>query len=404
MPDDKVLASGFNGLAQAEASLPVSWYSDPAHHRREMAEIWDQSWLLFCRSEELAQPQAWKTGRLGRASVLVVRQVDGSLAAFHNVCRHRGSELCTLGEGQLKRPLFVCPYHQWTYDLSGKLLATGKARKVPGFDREEHGLIPMGVAEWGGFLYVNPAGGDQADFEVKLLGELKPLANWPLAELLVAQRDEIEIACNWKVFWENFNECLHCPSIHPELSALVPIYQRAIMVREDDPDWERHAEEADPRFHGGLRQGAETWAEGGSAQHALSGLSEADRARGHTYAVTLPSAFIVGHVDYVRSVRVEPLGPERTRLTVDWLLPPGRVDEPGFDLDRILRFARRVLDEDAAACEMNQRGLSAAPFASGTLMQEEYELYAFHRWLRAQLGDNIAPLKSRSSRRKAAPG
>lgn len=400
MPDDKALVSGFNGLAAAEPSLPVSWYSDPQHHAREMAEIWDKSWLLFCRSEELAEPKSWRAERLAGKNVLVLRQADGRPAAFHNVCRHRGAELCPAGGGSLERPLLVCPYHQWSYALSGKLMATGRARKLPGFERDQHGLMAMGVAEWGGFLYVNPAGGSQADFEASLAAELKPLANWPLADLRVAQRDEIEIACDWKVFWENFNECLHCPSIHPELSALVPIYKRAIMVREDDPDWRSHAGETDPRIQGGLRQGAETWADGGRAQSSLEGLSEADRARGHTYAVTLPSAFIVGHIDYVRSVRVDPLGPQKTRLTVDWLLPPGRAEEPGFDLDRILKFARRVLDEDAAACEMNQRGLADAPFASGTLMQEEYEVYAFQRWVRARLGEAVAPLAGRSSRRK----
>ncbi len=400
MPEDKALASGFNGLAAAQASLPVTWYSDPDHYKREVAEIWDKSWLLFCRAEDVVAPNGWRAGLLAGKNIVVVRKDESSLAAFHNVCRHRGSELCPAGQGQLERPLLVCPYHQWAYNFSGKLLATGRARKFPGFERGEHGLVPLGVAEWGGFVFVNFAGGDQAAFDESLRGELQTLKNWPLADLRSVRREEIDIACNWKVFWENFNECLHCPNIHPELSKLVPIYKRAIMVREDDPDWQRHESETDPRFRGGLREGAETWADGGLAQNALPGLSEVDRARGHTYAVALPSTFIVGHIDYVRSVRVEPLGPVKTRLTVDWYLPPGRSEEPGFDLERILRFAKRVLDEDAAACELNQRGLSAAPFAAGTLMQEEYEVYAFQRWVRARLGEDVQLLDTRASRRK----
>jgi Rieske 2Fe-2S family protein len=86
-------------------------------------------------------------------------------------------------------------------------------------------------------------------------------------------------------------------------------------------------------------------------------------------------------------VRVLALGPERTLLSADWLLPPGRAEAPGFDLGRITRFASKVMAEDAAACAMNQRGLRAAPFAAGTLMQEEYEVYAFHCWVRARLGE-----------------
>lgn len=401
MPDDKALATGFNGLAKAEPSLPVSWYFDPEQYKREIAEIWDKSWLLFCRSEEIAAPNGWKAGCLAEKNILVVRKDDGPLAAFHNVCRHRGAELCPAGQGQLERPLLVCPYHQWAYNFSGKLLATGKARKVEGFNRADHGLVPMGAAEWGGFVYVNPSGGTQEDFEASLLAELTPLANWPLAELRVAHREEIEIACNWKVFWENYNECLHCPSIHPDLSSLVPIYKRAIMVREDDPKWETYGDETDPRFRGGLREGAETWSEDGKAQTPLEGLSEYNIKRGQTYGTTLPSCFIVGHVDYVRSVRVDPLGPERMRLTVDWLLPPGRAEEPGFDLGRILRFAQKVLAEDAMACELNQRGLRKAPFPSGTLMQEEYEVYAFQRWVRSRLDASVQALGTRASRRQA---
>ncbi|MBK0399184.1 aromatic ring-hydroxylating dioxygenase subunit alpha [Limibaculum sp. M0105] len=375
----------FNGLVRAEPSLPVAWYSDPAHHEHEMATIWGREWLVFCRASELA-PGGWRAGAAGEANIVAIRREDGSLAAFHNVCRHRGAEICPHGTGRLERPLLVCPYHRWAYDLSGRLIATGPARRVEGFDRGAHGLVPAGVAEWGGLVFVNPAGGGQAEFDAATARDLSPVANWPLGALEPAHREEIEIACNWKVFWENFNECLHCPGIHPALCELVPIYGRGIMERADDPDWRARAEAAEPRFAGTLAEGAETWAVGGKAQGAaLPGLTPDEIARGHSFGVALPSFYVVAHVDHARVVRVAPVGPTRTRLTAEWLLPPGRAAEPGFDLDRIVAFARQVMAEDAAACEMNQRGLSTAPFAQGTLMQEEYEVHAFHRWVRARL-------------------
>ncbi|HSF95198.1 MAG TPA: aromatic ring-hydroxylating dioxygenase subunit alpha [Thermohalobaculum sp.] len=401
MPEDSAILSDFNGLAKAEPSLPTAWYSDPAHFALELSEIWGRSWLLFCRSAEIAAPNSWHAGQIAGRNVLAVRRADGTAAAFHNVCRHRGAEICPAGRGQLDRPLLVCPYHQWSYRLDGSLVATGLARRVEGFDRSEHGLAAIACAEWGGYVFINLDAEGATSLDGALGAELAPLANWPLAELQVAHRDRIEIACNWKVFWENFNECLHCPGIHPELCDLVPIYGRGIMVAEDDPDWRGRGADGDPRHTGRLREGAESWTEGGAAQGApLPGLTPDNIARGHTYAVALPSVFVVGHRDYARSVRVLPLGPERTELTVEWLLPAGWETQPGLDLDAILRFSSRVLRQDAAACEMNQRGLSAAPFASGTLMQEEYEVHAFHQWVRARLGEAVAPPASRASRRK----
>ncbi len=325
---------------------------------------------------------------------------------FHNVCRHRGAELCAEGAGTLARPLLTCPYHAWTYELSGRLLATGHARKVEGFDRSAHGLVPLGLAEWGGLVFVNGQfggqgggqGGGQAAFDAALGPDLALLRNWPLGSLAPVRAEATEVACNWKVFWENFNECLHCPGVHKELSELVPIYGRGIMVREDDPDWRARGESADARHSGGLRPGAESWtADGRAAGPALPGLTPDDVARGHTYAVALPSLFVVGHLDHARAVRVLPLGPERTLIEATWLLPPDRIGQ--VDVGRLTGLARRVIAEDAAACEMNQRGLSAAPFQAGTLMQEEYEVHAFQSWVRARLGEAVAETGSRADRR-----
>lgn len=396
---ESAFAEGFHGLARSMPSLPVRWYSDPRHHARELDAIWRQSWLAFCRAGSLG-PSGYLAGRVAGMNVLVVRGARGTgeLAAFHNVCRHRGAELCAEGAGTLARPLLSCPYHAWTYDLTGRLLATGHARRIEGFDRAAHALVPLGLAEWGGLVFVNAAGGGQAEFEAALGRDLAPLSNWPLAGLAPVHAEATEVACNWKVFWENFNECLHCPGIHAELSALVPIYGRGIMVREDDPDWRARADSADPRETGGLRAGAESWTSDGRATGpALPGLTPQDVARGMTYAVALPSLFVVGHADHARAVRVLPLGPERTLIEATWLLPPERIGR--VDLDRLTGLARRVIAEDAAACEMNQRGLSAAPFASGTLMQEEYEVHAFQAWVRARLGEAVAEAGSRADRR-----
>jgi Rieske 2Fe-2S family protein len=189
--------------------------------------------------------------------------------------------------------------------------------------------------------------------------------------------------------------------VHPELCELVPIYGRAIMARRDDPDWESPARGGAPIFTGGLREGAETWSMDGRAQGMLPGLTDAERVPGQRYGTVLPSVFIAAHIDYVRSVQILPLGPDTMELSAEWLFDPEMLARPDFDMRRITDFGTLVMDQDGAACELNQRGLRSAAFRQGVLMQEEYEVFLFQDWIRGQLGEPTLgePAPSRASRR-----
>jgi len=188
------------------------------------------------------------------------------------------------------------------------------------------------------------------------------------------------------VFWENYNECLHCPGVHPRLSQLVPIFGRALLEQRDDPRWRDHAEEDDPQYVGGLRRGALSWTTDGRPVGVLfPKLSAEDRKAGHTYLTALPSMFLAAHIDYVRVVRLLPLAPERTAMSIEFLFLPETLADPARDLTRAIEFTDLVMSEDAAICEVNQRGLHALPHASGVLMPEEYVVRQFHDWVRGQL-------------------
>jgi Rieske 2Fe-2S family protein len=170
------------------------------------------------------------------------------------------------------------------------------------------------------------------------------------------------------------------------LSQLVPIFGRALLRERDDPNWRAHAEDQNPKFKGGLRAGAVTWSRDGNLTGTVfRGLSEQDRKTGQLYATSLPSAFIVGHIDYVRAVRVRPLGPEKTELRVEYLFAPEAMRDPRFDLSNVVDFADLVMTEDAEICEVNQRGLRALPHGGGVLMPEEYRVHSLQEWIRAQL-------------------
>ncbi len=237
------------------------------------------------------------------------------------------------------------------------------------------------MREWAGFLYLS-LGDPPPPFAPDPGPDL--LDAWPMAGLVRGHREAIEVACNWKVFWENFNECLHCPSVHPALVRRVPIYGRGIMSAAEAPEWEPGTPEPPA-----LDAGSRSWTVSGRAcGPEFPGLSAAQRAAGHHFVTIYPGHFAVAHVDYIRSVTVEPLAPERTRLTVDWLFAPEAMADPGFDLEDAVGFARTVLEEDAAACEMNQRGLRSGRAPRGRLMPQEFDIARFHAWVEARMGSD----------------
>jgi glycine betaine catabolism A len=373
----------YNGLTRLEPALPSSAYWDIDAHQRDLDAIWYRSWLLVCREADLAQPLAFKTFRVGTQEIVVLRDETGALRAFHNTCRHRGSQLCQASEGRLKARLITCPYHAWSYSLRGDLVRVPSKSLPEGFDKANYPLYRVALSVWRGFVFVNLREDAAGSAETSFDHASGSLANWPLETLVSGHVLRKVMDCNWKIFWENFNECLHCPGVHKDLSRLVPIYGRGLMGRHDDPEWARHADNDAPEFSGGLRAGAETWSRDGRVHGPVfSDLTSAERTAGQTYATNLPSMFIVGHIDYVRTVRLVPLGPEQTELTAEWLFSPEALADPTADIDNIVAFGRQVLEEDADICEVNQKGLRSMRHKAGVLMPEEYELHRFHNWVR----------------------
>jgi Rieske 2Fe-2S family protein len=377
--------SAYNGLTEHTEGLPADAYFDPRQYERELQRIWYRNWVYVGRSADVARPRAFRTFALGDQNILLVRDDQGILQGFHNTCRHRGAALCREPDGVLRTGSIICPYHAWVYNLQGDLLRTSSKAHAGGFDVADFPLYKVKVREWSGFIFAALTD-DPPAFDKLFDLPLNRLDAWPLEELVVGHVLSKTVESNWKIFWENYNECLHCPGVHPRLSQLVPIYGRGLLEERDDPEWRAHAADADPKFKGGLRGGAVTWSLDGQATGIpFPGLSDADRQAGHIYMTGLPSVFLVGHVDYVRVVRLLPLGPERTELRVEYLFSPQTLADPRFDLHNIVDFTDLVMTEDAQVCELNQRGLRAGPHVRGVIMPEEYVIRQFHEWLHAEL-------------------
>ncbi|MDH4109111.1 MAG: aromatic ring-hydroxylating dioxygenase subunit alpha [Gammaproteobacteria bacterium] len=371
-------------LDKIEPTLPSAWYYDADHFRRELEAIWYREWVCVGRLEQVTRPGDYFVAGIGTQRVIVTRDRDDRLRAFHNTCRHRGSTLCTEESGHFANGRIVCPYHTWTYSLDGELLATPFRVDSRGFAALDYPLYPVCATAWGGFIFVNLAD-EPAQTLAEFLGcEAEELAHWPLAELRSVQQERTRLACNWKLFWENYNECYHCPRIHPELCRVVPVYKEGIMSPKERPDW--RASDAPEDDWARVGAGVETWTvDGRSDLPPLAGPDDADRAAGMRFSTFLPSLFVVGHPDYVRSVRVVPCGPESTDLVVDWYLPPDVAGEHADKIEHMLELGRIVVAQDGRVCELNQQGLRSRAHRQGVLVAQEYYLWDFHQWLRRRL-------------------
>ena len=202
-------------------TLPWSWYTDPAVHRLEQERIFRRSWQYVGRTDEVSQPASFATTRAGDVPVLLVRDEDSVLRAFVNVCRHRGSLVCT---GSGRRRTLQCPYHAWTYGLDGRLLTAPRLDREDGADTEGLGLVPLRLETWGPFAFVNPDPDSPQLSE--FLGDVPEQvgdAGIDVSALRFLRRSESEVAANWKVCAENYLECYHCPTAHPGFSDVVDV-------------------------------------------------------------------------------------------------------------------------------------------------------------------------------------
>jgi Rieske 2Fe-2S family protein len=365
-------------LDHCPEGLPRAAYMDQGWYDREMATIFARQWVMAGRASDFATGMMRRV-TVGAAQVIVVRDGDDQLAAWHNSCPHRGSELCRTAEEPVGK-LIRCPYHAFAFAASdGRLVSTAHAVPTDDFDRSAHGLRPVAYQVWNGFLFLNLAA-DPGDIWSDV--GLNTLDNWPMDSLVMGHHWEHDIGCNWKGFWENYSECLHCPGVHPELCDLVPIYGKGIMAPSEALGWMPDA--APPVSN--LRDGAVTWSMDGKAcGPVFKGLSEAELKVGFGFATLWPSTYIVAHLDYVRATRIVPMGPEKTRLVAEWYFSPETLAQPAFDAAEVAAFAKIVITQDGDAAATNHRGMRSPAFKAARLMPEEYEIHRFHQWVLAEM-------------------
>ena len=381
-----------NHLKHLEESLPSYWYYAEDFFKKEVTNIWGKNWIYVCHKSRIEKNLAFVTIKLANQNILVLRDSEGSLKAYFNTCRHRGSILCDQENGVVRSKLLRCPYHQWAYSVdTGELISVASfSNKPEGFDKSKFSLFNVAVEEWRGFIFINL--NENAKWSPDKTFQRPPSTfnNFPVEDMVCGHVWEKTINANWKSFWENFNECLHCPNIHPELTDLVPMFSNRVINPKDLPTWVEKTKDSDPKYSGGLRFGAETWSKDGSAQDCqISTLTEEELLKGHVYASSWPSMFLGGYADHVRAVRVTPVSSEKVKITAEWLFEKDTIDNKNYDISNVVSFACTVMEQDAYACELNQKGLHSIPYKNGVLMPEEYVIKSFHDWLKNEMDDDI---------------
>ncbi len=360
--DAKQLADALRPFGESRM-LPRGSYFDPEVLAWERRHLFS-GWVGLGRSDELTRPRMMKAYPAGDGGVLVVRQDDGSLKGFENACRHRGHELLPC-DGTSEGRAIVCPYHAWAYRLDGSLLGAPGFKDVEHFDATEFPLHEVELREWQGWLFGNM--GTTQPFEEHISG-LEPIfEHYDGADLVTAEVHEYDVEANWKVVVENYQECYHCPSIHPELCQVSPPASGDNL--NPQADWIGGTME--------LRDHAATMSLDGHSGGAMMGRLDEVEQRTVMYLGLLPNLLISLHPDYVMTHLLIPTTPERTRIRCSWAFPRAVTEAEGFDPAYAVDFWDITNRQDWAACESVQRGMANPAFLPGPLAPAEDGLYDF---------------------------
>jgi len=340
-------------------TMPAEFYLAPAIFAEEIERIGLRRWHCVGRSERIAKPGDFFLRNVAFEPLIIVRDRNGQARAHFNVCRHRGTQICEKGSGHFSETI-QCPYHAWTYTIDGRLIGAPHMQDVAGFSKADHGLHQAQIAEWDGFLFVNldPAA---PPFHEAFAPVLDRFARFDLSRLKIARRVSYQIESNWKLVFQNYCECLHCPTIHPELSCKLP-YQSGANDLVEGP------------FLGGYMEitaGNESVTMSGRpAARTIADLSAEDRRRAYYYTL-MPNLMLSIHPDYVNYYTVWPVSPERTVVESEWLFHPDAFGDPGFNPDDAVAMWDVTNRQDWHITEQSLAGIKSRRYRPGPYSSRE---------------------------------
>ncbi|HKW18148.1 MAG TPA: aromatic ring-hydroxylating dioxygenase subunit alpha [Terriglobales bacterium] len=346
-------------------TLPGRYYTDPEIFKQELERFYCESWICAGRAEQAARPGDYFLREIAAESVIITRDREQNIRAFYNVCRHRGTRIVIEPEGTFSGRI-QCGYHGWTYGLDGNLIGAPHMDETDSFCREDYPLNPVGASEWDGHIFIN-LDLDAAPLERQLADLPQKFADWRMADLRRHKRIVYDVKANWKLIILNFNECLHCPVMHPALNRLT----NYLGADNELPQ---------PTYIGGtmgFKNGVETMSiDGQRRRDYLPGLTEDDRQKVCYYAI-LPNFLLSLHPDYMMTHTLWPRAVDRTEITCEWHFHPDEMSKAGFDASDAIEFWDITNREDWKICELSQAGIQSRAYQPGPYSHHETLLHAF---------------------------
>jgi phenylpropionate dioxygenase-like ring-hydroxylating dioxygenase large terminal subunit len=365
--DPALYASTRRAVMEAE-TLPPAAYTADAVYAREVERIFMREWNFMGRADQIPRAGDYFTVDYVGVPLLIVRDGQGTLRAFSNSCRHRGSAIAE-GEGHCRA--FRCPYHSWVYGLDGALLAAPHMERAAGFDPGRHGLVPVRLETWAGFLFVSFS--EATPDLATCLGDLPAkLESYRLDDMVVVRRKSYEMACNWKLFVENAMEELHIPTVHGKT------------IQQNTPMDTHEPEEARGQYCAlfSTHEGSMALLKGDAGFPPIP--SRRGKAATGTYFVMLyPSTMLGVTSDCMWYLELRPLGARRTLLVHGACFPASTVARADFD-DVAARYFKRwdtTAQEDIDASERQQRGLASPFSARGRFSHHEVLVHEIDNWV-----------------------
>ena len=340
-------------------TLPGRYYTSPEVLAAEHERVFSDHWICVAREDAVAEPGAFINVGIAGESLLVVRDRSGALHAFYNVCRHRGTRLCTEPSGRLGETI-QCPYHAWTYKLDGTLIGAPHMSETPGFEMRDYPLHEAAIARWEGFVFVN-LGREPMAFEKAFAPVLGRFARYNLPALRSVRRIEYDVRANWKLVMQNYSECMHCPTIHPELSTKLPYTSGANDLVEG-------------AFLGGYMEikapNKSATMSGRSCAIPLGDLSADDMGRGYYYTL-FPTMMLSLHPDYAVFYTVWPVAERESRVVCEWMVHPEAPASAGYNIADAEEFWDKTNRQDWDICERSQLGVSSRVYEPGPYSPRE---------------------------------
>ncbi len=338
-------------------TLPQPYFVSPEVFAEERVRIFSEHWICVGHQSQLGQAGDYFVATVAGESLVVTRAASGELHAFFNVCRHRGTRLCENEHGHAAA--IQCPYHAWTYALDGRLIGAPGMDAAPGFARNDYSLAAVALALWEGFIFLNlaPKPAPLAEVFAPLTGKF---SDWNLPNLRSAKRIDYDVAANWKLIFENYSECYHCPGVHPLLSKISPSDSAENDLCEGP-------------FLGGfmsIAQGKSLTMSGQACARPVGEIAAADQARVFYYSI-FPNLLLSMHPDYVLVHRLWPQSAARTLIQCDWFFHPEAFTQEDFHPEDAVEFWDVTNRQDWHVCELSQQGIASRAYQPGPYSPRE---------------------------------